>query len=145
MAENLVQRRQQLICAAQSFIQALAEKKPPDVIFSFFSEHIIIREYGLQQLAPFLGREYRGIHYCTVLASTTSLENGRLDVTFADHEEHKVSVKGEVTFTWISTGQSWHEVRTSLLEFDHEYKINMYETWADPGAAYLASKGLLKQ
>jgi len=61
MAENLVQRRQQLIYAAQSFIQALAEKKPPDVIFSFFSEYILIREYGLQQLAPFLGREYRSI------------------------------------------------------------------------------------
>lgn len=61
MAENLVQKRQQLIYAAQSFIQALAEKKPPDVIFSFFSEQIIIHEHGLQQLAPFLGREYRGI------------------------------------------------------------------------------------
>ncbi|KAK5308751.1 hypothetical protein LTR70_010821, partial [Exophiala xenobiotica] len=57
--------------------------------------------------------------------------------------ESKVSVKGEATFTWTSTGQSWDEIWTSLLEFDQEYKIKMYEIWADPGAAYLASKGLL--
>lgn len=63
---------------------------------------------------------------------------------FVDTEESKVSVKGEATFTWTSTGQSWDEIWTSLLEFDQEYKIKMYEIWADPGAAYLASKGLLK-
>ncbi|KAK5079594.1 hypothetical protein LTR70_009275 [Exophiala xenobiotica] len=149
MADNLAQKRQHLIRAAQSSIQALAEKKPPDVIFSFFPAHIIIHEHGLQQLAPFLGREYRGIQgaeeYFTVLASTIALENGRLVGTFADPEELKVSVKGEATFTWTSTGQSWDEVWTSLLEFDHEYKIKMYEIWASPGAAYLASKGLLNR
>lgn len=83
----------------------------------------------MQQLAPFLGRVFRDIQgageYFTTLASTISPENGKLTGIFADPEESKVSMRGEATFTWTSTGQSWDEACTSLLEFDHEYEIKV--------------------
>jgi len=148
MAE-LAKKRQQLIHAAESFVQAFTEKKPPELLFSYFSEHIIIHEHGMQQLAPYVGREFRGIEgageYFSILASTITLEKAKLKSMFVDPKESKVSVKGEATSTWKETGQSWNEIWTSLLEFDDEYKIKVYEIWADQGAVYLASKGLLKQ
>ncbi len=64
----------------------------------------------MQKLALFLGRMFRGIQGAgenfTILASTISPENGKLTGIFADPAESKVSVRGEATFTWTSTGQS---------------------------------------
>lgn len=64
---------------------------------------------------------------------------------FVDPEVSKVSVRGRARFTWTSTRQSWNEVFTYVLEFDDDCKVLTYEIWADSGAAYLASKGELKQ
>lgn len=57
----------------------------------------------------------------------------------------KVSVKGQATFTWIETGQSWDETFTYSLDFDHESKVTDYQVWADSGAAYLARIGKLNE
>lgn len=143
--------RDQLLSAAQSFCDAFAGQKPPEEIFSHFSasDDVLALEHGLPQLAPFLGREFRGQkglqEYFQLLSSNLKYENMRFSNFVVDPEVSKVSVRGEAKFTWTSTGQGWDEIFTYVLEFDESTKVKVYEIWADSGAAYLASKGLLKQ
>ena len=59
-----------------------------------------------------------------------------------DNDNMAVSIRGEATFTWLSTKQSWDEVFTYRLKFDEvDGKIVKYEVWADSLSAYLASTG----
>lgn len=142
--------RQALLTAAQQFCEAFAQQKPPAEILSHFSDsdHVLALEHGLPELAPFLGREFRGAtglqHYFNILSSHLSYQNMHFGNFLVDVETSKVSVRGQARFTWTSTGQAWDEVFTYVLEFDHQNKVKVYEIWADSGAAYLASKGLLK-
>jgi len=62
-----------------------------------------------------------------------------------DAIENKVSVRGDATFTWRATGQSWDEVFTYVLAFDADCRLIKYEIWANSGAAYLASQGKLAE
>lgn len=142
--------RQHLLVAAQAFCDAFAEQKPLKEILSHFAnsnDDVVAIEHGLQQLAPFLGREFRGHDgltlYFELLSSTLRYENMRFSNFVVDAETSKVSVRGEARFTWTSTAQAWDEVFTYVLEFDDHNKVKVYEIWADSGAAYLASKGLL--
>lgn len=150
MTTKSISRREELLNAARSFCDAFASKRPPQTILSYFSSssEVLALEHGLPQLAPFLGREFRGHggleEYFFLLAKHLSYDNMRFSRYFADAEEGKVSVRGEATFTWTSTGQSWHEVFTYVLRFDEEAKVLEYEVWADSGAAYLASRGEMK-
>ncbi|KAK4948546.1 hypothetical protein LTR10_012550 [Elasticomyces elasticus] len=143
--------RQDLLSAAQGFCNAFADQKPPGEIFSHFStsDDVLALEHGLEQLAPFLGREFRGQdglkEYFQLLSSNLKYENMRFSNFVVDPDVSKVSCRGEAKFTWTSTGQSWDEVFTYALEFDKDNKVKVYEIWADSGAAYLASKGQLKQ
>jgi len=145
------EKRKQLLSAATSFCQAFAQQKPPAEIFSHFSasEDVLALEHGLPQLAPFLGREFRGQQglqqYFQSLSATLTYENMRFSNFVIDPEQSKVSVRGEARFTWTSTHQAWEEVFTYVLEFDEANKVKVYEIWADSGAAYLASRGELKQ
>ncbi|KIW94871.1 uncharacterized protein Z519_04849 [Cladophialophora bantiana CBS 173.52] len=141
--------RDTLLAAAQAFCNSFANKEAPDKVFSHFSsaEDVLALEHGLPQLAPFLGREFRGHHgleeYFGLLSSTLKYENMRFSNFVVDPLVSKVSVRGEAKFIWTETGQSWDEVFTYVLEFDEESKVKVYEIWADSGAAYLASKGQL--
>lgn len=143
--------RQDLLQAAQAFCDAFAQQKPPKEILAHFSKSkdVLALEHGLQQLAPFLGREFRGRsglrQYFDLLASNLTYDNMQFSNFVVDTEVSKVSVRGEARFTWTSTDQSWDEVFTYVLEFDAHLKVKVYEIWADSGAAYLASKGLLNQ
>jgi hypothetical protein len=143
--------RQHLLLAAQAFCDAFAEQKPSEEILSHFSNSndALALEHGLQLLAPFLGREFHGQdglkQYFELLSSNLSYENMTFSNFVVDPETSKVSVRGEARFTWTSTGQAWDEVFTYVLEFDDHNKVKVYEIWADSGAAYLASKGLLDQ
>ena len=69
-----------------------------------------------------------------------------------DTDTLKVSCKGKARFVWKSTQQGWDEVFTWTLDFMEEggegvkeVKVRKYQVWADTGAAYLASRGELKQ
>ncbi|KAK4204415.1 hypothetical protein QBC40DRAFT_272802 [Triangularia verruculosa] len=145
--------KQSLLSTTTSFCNALASQSPPSTISSYFTttspSSIYIFEYGLPQLAPFLGRPFQGpsglSEYFDLLSKHLSYENMRFSNFFADLESRKVSVRGEARFTWLSTGQSWDEIFTYVLEFDHDSKLVKYEVWADSGAAYLASQGLLDE
>ncbi|KIX97285.1 uncharacterized protein Z520_06737 [Fonsecaea multimorphosa CBS 102226] len=141
--------RDSLLSAAQAFCNSFASQEAPDKIFSYFStsDDVLALEHGLPQLAPFLGREFRGQkgleEYFGLLSSHLTYDNMRFSDFVVDSQVSKVSVRGEAKFTWTKTGQSWDEVFTYVLEFDEETKVKVYEIWADSGAAYLASKGQL--
>jgi hypothetical protein len=144
-------RRDQLLQAAQTFCTSFASQKPPEEIFSLFSTSpdVTAYEHGLPQLAPFLGREYKGQDgirkYFLMISSHLTYENMRFSDYIVDEVEGKVSVRGEARFTWISSGQSWDEVFTYMLAFDENCKVTNYEIWADSGAAYLAGRGELSE
>ena len=137
--------------AASSVCDAFASQAPLDTLLAHFSSSpsTLALEHGLPSLAPFLGREFRGPEglreYFGLLAECLSYEDMRFGGYFTDVRECKVSVRGEARFTWSSTGQSWDEVFTYVLQFDDELKVTLYEVWADSGAAYLASRGKLDQ
>lgn len=142
--------RDSLLQAAILFCQSFASQEPPDEIFSYFTStesNIVVFEHGLPRLAPFLGREFRGRdgleQYFKTISECLTYEDMRFSNYVVDVETRKVSVRGEAKFTWSSTGQSWDEVFTYVLEFDDDSKVERYEVWADSGAAYLASQGKL--
>ncbi len=142
--------RVSLLEAAQAFCNAFSIGASPDEILGHFSSSdadLLVLEHGLLRLAPFLGREFRGRdgvrEYLKILARHLAYNNMKFGNYLVDSTEGKVSVRGEARFTWIETGQSWDEVFTYVLGFDDMVKVETYEIWADSGAAYLASKGLL--
>ena len=145
------QERTALLHAARGFCDAFSAAAPPDEILGHFSRadaDVLVLEHGLPQLAPFLGRAFRGREgvraYLDLLAGCLRYENMRFGNFIVDAEERKVSVRGGARFTWAETGQSWDEVFTYVLAFDDDAKVKSYEIWADSGAAYLASRGLLR-
>jgi len=117
-------------------------------------ENILIHEHGLPQLAPFLGRDFRGLEganeYFGLLGKYLSYEDMRFVEFVADAGEEsrergggKVAVRGKAKFTWTETKQSWDETFVYVLRFDDACKLTRYEIWADSGAAYLARRGEL--
>ena len=144
--------RQQLQTAAQSFCDSFASKSPLSDVLDKFStkdeDGPVAIEHGLSLLAPFLGFTYVGQtgirNYFETIARLLDYEDMHFSEYVIDDQVRKVSVRGEATFTWKSNNQSWHEVFTYTLAFDDDFKVKKYEIWADSGAAYLASKGLLQ-
>ncbi|KAI0907952.1 transcription elongation factor S-II [Ustulina deusta] len=55
--------REELLAAATAFCESFARKKPLEEILSHFSpdEMVVVHEHGLPRLAPFLGRDFRGL------------------------------------------------------------------------------------
>jgi len=149
---NFQAKRTSLLAAATAFCNCFANKKDTSEILTahFSSAHnddIIVLEHGLPQLAPFLGRPFRGLDgarmYFGIISNCLSYDGMHFSNYVVDPVTSQVSVRGEAQFRWIDTGQSWDEVFTYVLAFDEETKVLKYEIWADSGAAYMARKGLL--
>jgi hypothetical protein len=168
--------RADLLEAAKAFCDAFAKKKSVDEILSHFAfpsttsatgdgsnnknddergsdseNEILVHEHGLPELAPFLGRDFRGSkgarEYFEAMGSCLSYEDMQFVEFVVDSGEEggrgKVAVRGQARFTWTETGQSWDETFVYILCFDSRAKLTWYEVWADSGAAYLARKGEL--
>lgn len=142
--------RPALLASATTFCNAFASQAPTPLILTYFTgdhDKILVHEHGLPQLAPFLGRSFRGAdglaQYLSIVGECLTFENMRFREYIVDTEARAVSVRGEARFTWRSTGQSWDEVFAYRLGFDDEMKVEKYEVWADSGAAWLASQGEL--
>ncbi|KAI0969224.1 hypothetical protein F4678DRAFT_168256 [Xylaria arbuscula] len=168
--------RAELLDAARAFCESFAQKKPLEEILSHFSSSrsgakgkddgddrsdgddgggILIHEHGFPQLAPFLGRDYRGPEgareYFETLGRFLSYEDMRfvefaVDASGGEKNRDvggKVMARGKAKFTWAETGNSWDETFVYVLCFDAQVKVSRYEVWADSGAAYLASRGEL--
>lgn len=148
--------RAQLKGVAESLCTAFTNKSDTDTLLSHFSTtHAISAfEHGLPHLAPFLGRLFTGRQgpnsvstYFTLLSRYLTYENMTFGSWVVDAESHSVCVKGRATFTWAEgegKGESWDEQFVYMLDFDQDAKITDYQVWADSGAAYLASRGQLK-
>lgn len=149
--QTLTHTREALGDAAAAFCNAFSTKQPLTSILGHFSstraDDIIVFEHGLPQLAPFLGRTFKGIEgaqeYFGIIQECLSYNDMRFCNYVVDTVTRQVSVRGKARFTWNSTGQSWDEVFTYVLFFDEDLEVLKYEIWADSGAAYLASKGQL--
>ncbi|KAI0552948.1 transcription elongation factor S-II [Xylaria curta] len=156
--------RADLLAAATAFCDSFAQKRSLDEILSHFattgdSGDVIVHEHGLSQLAPFLGRDFRGVdgarEYFETVGKYLKYDNmqfvefvvdtGGQDETEGKGEEGggKVAVRGKARFTWNETNQSWDETFVYVLRFDDRGKLVRYEVWADSGAAYLARRGEL--
>ena len=110
------------------------------------SSPIRIFEHGLPELAPFIGRSFYGIQgitdYFTIISNTLEYENMYFYDYTVDIETKVVSVRGKAKFIWKSTKNYWNEIFIYRIQLDNEYKILIYEVWADTGAAYLASQSI---
>ncbi|TFY73943.1 hypothetical protein EWM64_g10070 [Hericium alpestre] len=142
--------RTQLLNAFQSFTDALGTGQDLDTLLSHFStstEPEVI-EHGLPVLAPFLGRRFVGRtgarQYFTLLNSLLALKEMSYSGHIVDPTVCKVSAIGKGMWTWKNTGQTWSETFMVMLDFDEELKITRYQICADSGAAYLASRGELR-
>lgn len=142
--------RNALYTSAQSLCHDFAQKKDIQTILSHFSKRFQCTaiEYGLPNLAPFLGRPFTGLEaikdYFTLVLDLVSYEDMTFSEYTVDIEARKVCVKGKAKFTWKSTEKSWDECFVYMLDFDDEAKVTNYQVWADSGAAYLARKGELE-
>lgn len=136
---KMASQREALLHAAANFCNAFACQYAVEAIldhFSTSSEPFAI-EHGLPQLAPFLGRPFRGVdgvkEYFGLLGQYLSYKDMRFVDYVVDVETAKVSARGTATFTWTKTKQSWDEVFTYVLGFDESRKVKSYEVWADSG------------
>mmetsp|Transcript_23555 Transcript_23555/g.51538 ORF Transcript_23555/g.51538 Transcript_23555/m.51538 type:complete len:156 (-) Transcript_23555:18-485(-) len=114
-----------------------------DCFTSSQQDNILLFEHGLPELAPFLGRAFRGTQgirdYFAVVSEHLSYQAMSFSDYSVDMELGVVSVRGNAEFTWKSTGKHWNECFIYRIQLDEDGKIVVYEVWADSGAAYLAS------
>ncbi|TRX94503.1 hypothetical protein FHL15_004658 [Xylaria flabelliformis] len=151
--------RADLLAAARAFCDSFAQKKSLDEILSHFAttttttmttttgdsdeEVVVVHEHGLPQLAPFLGRDFRGVEgareYFETVGKYLKYEdmrfvefvvdaggqdgNGDKDGEGEGEGEGKVAVRGKARFTWNETNQSWDETFVYVLRFDGRGKL----------------------
>lgn len=142
--------RYSLLEAAHALCHDFSTKAPLDNLLSHFlpASSTVCIEHGEPSLAPFLGRTYNGPdgakEYFETLQKLLSFEDMSFDGWVADADEKTVACRGKAKFTWLETGQSWHETFAYRLEFKWqdeevvgggEWKVERYEVWADSGAA----------
>ncbi|KAF3918834.1 hypothetical protein ABW20_dc0101181 [Dactylellina cionopaga] len=132
-----------LFQAAERLCNDFASKADLQSLLSHFSSSpdITAFEHGAPILAPFLGREFKGVEgiteYFGYLQKYLSYSDMSFSEYFVDEKQYKVSAKGHASFTWLSTGMDWDEVFTYVLDFVEEgdnLKVLRYQVWADTGA-----------
>eukprot|EP00536_Pseudo-nitzschia_multiseries_P007813 jgi/Psemu1/196485/e_gw1.188.64.1 len=147
MNPNQPKTRDDWLRSTRALCDAFANHGTTEQIVECFSVsrpgQILLFEHGLSELAPFLGREFRGTKgirdYFAVVSEHLSYKNMSFSDFIIDVELRVASVRGKAEFTWKSTGKSWKEVFLYRIKLDEEGKVLVYEVWADSGAAYLAS------
>lgn len=155
--------RTTLLNPVHSLLDALISPPPNAPITTLLSTFTtlpnpIIHEYGLPQLAPFLGRTFTGqdeiARYFELLTEYLSISKITFepeDAWLIDESRMAVSLRGSATFTWKSTRQGWDETFVYRIALAEELspeggralKVCEYRVWADTGAAYLARLGRL--
>lgn len=143
-----------LLSAATCLCTDFAAKSATAAILTHFATGVppTVIEYGHPSLAPFVGRAFNGREevgrYFELLRRLLDFDGMRFSEYVVDTDSSKVCCKGHARFTWLATGQSWDETFAYTLDFveegDQNVKVRRYQVWADTGAAYLASRGELK-
>ena len=143
--------RLKLLEAAESFLftsrPRIKTALVKALIYYTSEEPVFVHDDAVPQLAPFLGRDFAGVHdvrehFATILSSTAY---GRMTFSnyIADTSTRQVSVRGEAVFTSKIPGESWNEIFTYVLDFDDEGRVKRYQIWADTGPAFIASRSVL--
>ncbi|OEU08587.1 hypothetical protein FRACYDRAFT_249480 [Fragilariopsis cylindrus CCMP1102] len=131
--------REELLRSTKELCNVFANHGTIEEIISCFSSK------G-QSNTPFIGRSFYGIQgitdYFTIISNTLEYENMYFYDYTVDIETKVVSVRGKAKFIWKSTKKYWNEIFIYRIQLDNEYKILIYEVWADTGAAYLASQSI---
>ncbi|KAK6341019.1 hypothetical protein TWF696_009330 [Orbilia brochopaga] len=137
-----------LLAAAKALCDDFAAKADSEKVLSHFTQDATAFEHGSPTFAPFLGREFKGrdgvTEYFGFLQRYLGFDGMSFSEYFVDERQRRVSVKGQASFTWLSTGVAWDEVFTYVLDFkdeDGKWKVSRYQVWADTGALYLARLG----
>ncbi|KAJ5930581.1 hypothetical protein N7466_006074 [Penicillium verhagenii] len=155
--------RSTLIAPVRSLLNTLTTPNPISTITSTFTTKPapIAHEYGLPQLAPFLGHTYTGIDgpegisvYFGILVETLDIKSMTFEPEsnwLVDDTNMAICLRGSAKFIWRQTGQWWDETfiyRIVLAKDTSEdddkrdqYLVSEYKVWADTGAAYLARTG----
>ncbi|KAK6528725.1 hypothetical protein TWF694_003965 [Orbilia ellipsospora] len=145
-------RYKALLRGAEALCNDFASQADLQTILSHFNTHsdtndgpAVAFEHGDPRFAPFLGRALDVKEYFQLLQKYISYSDMSFSNYFVDATKDKVSVNGTARFVWLSTGVSWSEVFTYVLDFvDDENetpKVSKYHVWADTGALYLARIG----
>ncbi|KAL3461243.1 hypothetical protein BJX64DRAFT_161946 [Aspergillus heterothallicus] len=158
--ETRMYSRNDLIAPTQALCEAFSTGADLPTLLSTFttSPPPQAHEHGLQSLAPFLGRTFTGrdgiTKYFNILNELLGIESMSFDDEkewVVDVESMAVTLRGRARFVAKETGERWDErfaYRISLAEDEKEggggLKVQLYEVWADTGAAYLARKGELR-
>lgn len=157
--------REMLLSAAICLCTDFTSKSSTEAMLAHFTTRTppTAIEHGHPSLAPFVGRTFDGREevgrYFELLRRLLAFDNMWFNDFVVDTVRSKVSCQGHARFTWIATGQWWNETFTYMLDFVDEgaqmlvgggglglqdVKVLRYQVWADTGAAYLASRGELK-
>lgn len=155
--------RETIIYPARALCSAFARGASTVELLTHFTEEpmAVAHEHGHPDLAPFLGRPFNGIdgvgRYFDLIASLLTIQDMRFDREdewVVDQQTLAVCVRGRARFTWKATGETWDETFCYRLGIAEEvgesaersgtFKVQEYRIWADTGAAYLASRGQLR-
>jgi hypothetical protein len=157
--------RETIIHPARALCSAFARGASTTELLTHFTEEPmpVAHEHGHPDLAPFLGRPFTGIdgvgRYFDLISSLLAFQDMRFDREdewIVDQQTLAVCIRGKARFTWKSTGEAWDETFCYRLGMAEEvgesaertggnFKVQEYRVWADTGAAYLASRGQLKE
>ncbi|KZT60186.1 hypothetical protein CALCODRAFT_429775 [Calocera cornea HHB12733] len=131
------------LCAAFARSAPLAELQP------LFTPSPTITEHGPRTpsvpfLATFSGPDALE-QYMSILARCLTVSDAEYEEPMLDDGWEVVCVKARGTFTWVEgkgKGVRWNEEFVYLLSgFDGEGRVGVWEVWADPLSAWLASQG----
>lgn len=158
--------RDTIIYPVRALCAAFARGAPTTELLTHFTEEPmpVAHEHGHPDLAPFLGRPFNGLdgvaRYFDLLASLVWFQDMRFDREdewVVDQQTLAVCVRGRARFIWKATGEAWDETfcyrlgiaeevgHQSSSERSGQFKVQEYRVWSDTGAAYLASRGQLRQ
>ncbi|KAE8148780.1 hypothetical protein BDV25DRAFT_130909 [Aspergillus avenaceus] len=144
--------REALLQRTHSLTSAFSNPSTPlsDLLSNFTTDPVpTAHEHGLAELAPFLGREFKGHEglkqYFGLLDEYLVIERMEFEDSHrwgVDVELGVVVLRGSARFRAKETGKGWDETfvyRVELVDLDGgEVKVCRYEVWADTGALYLA-------
>ncbi|RAO68357.1 uncharacterized protein BHQ10_004369 [Talaromyces amestolkiae] len=160
--------RPAILSSIRSLISAFTSNASTPAILAHFTSSPIplVHEHGsplFQPFLPFVGRDFIGLEavgeYFDLLAQHLSISDASFDDEddwVVDPQILTVCLRGRARFTSTETKESWFETfmwRVALSEdltgesepdVGQGLKVQEYRVWADTGAAFLASKGGLK-
>lgn len=160
--------RPAILSSIRSLISAFTSNASTPAILAHFtsSPTPLVHEHGsplFQPFLPFLGRDFIGLQavgeYFDLLAQHLSISEASFDDEddwVIDPQIMTVCLRGRARFTSLETKESWLETfmwRVTLSEdltgesepdAGQGLKVQEYRVWADTGAAFLASRGELK-